>query len=66
MTNGDKIRKMSDEELAAFITDTEIAGDDAKGCNMCIYQPFMRCVITNDCYTGIKKWLESEAQPNDR
>lgn len=65
MTNFEKIKKMSVEELAAAI---------AKGvsCDPCDYCPFFEdCCDTNECYDHcydfedseiIQKWLESEAE----
>ena len=50
MTNGDKIRKMTDEELVAFmICPYGFEADDF-------------CVNDEDCNDCVKGWLESEAE----
>ena len=48
MTNGDRIRQMTDEELA-----------DIMRCNQCIYQGMPECE-RNDCEYGILAWLKQE------
>lgn len=55
MSNFEKIKKMSVEELAeSFILD----------CNCCIYfEPCIEaCDCDYDCKDGIKEWLESEVE----
>ena len=58
MTNGDKIRQMSDEELAEFINSTDPHG------YMCRY-----CVTENcknqTCCAGVLAWLKQEAKENE-
>ena len=53
VTNGDKIRAMSDEELACYI----------RQCACCEYEhDGEKCVLDN-CTDGIVKWLKKEAEP---
>lgn len=53
MTNYEKIKNMSAEEMAIFINDTA-------PCQVCAFEN-EKCVFENRrCYGGIKKWLESE------
>ena len=61
MTNGDRIRQMSDEELA------EILDWNRKyKCDYCqyphIYEEFDCVVNEADCKEGIKAYLESEEE----
>lgn len=58
MTNGDKIRSMSDVELAKFIRNN----DD---CECCAFVFASGDCNSNFCAVGIKKWLESEVDKND-
>ena len=48
MTNGDRIRQMSNEELAKLLD-----------CDFCIYKEKRFC---DECEEGIKAYLESEAE----
>ena len=53
MTNGDKIRKMSDEELAEFI-------DSHVPCfEFCMCDHY---ICKEKCKEGKEKWLKSEAE----
>ena len=52
MTNGDRIRQMSNEEMARFIGDM---------CNVCIYKDRPQCMCKG-CKEGIKAYLESEVE----
>ena len=59
MTNADKIRSMSDEELAEFLEQFEV-------CSHCEYMDKERCTFENPCTHGFAtamalKWLQSEA-----
>ena len=54
MTNGDKVRQMSDEELARII--------QSASCNWCIYRHGDDECITHPCRGGIKAYLESEVE----
>lgn len=47
MTNGDRIRQMSNEELVELLD-----------CDFCIYKDKTYC--HNECEEGIKAYLESE------
>jgi hypothetical protein len=50
MTNGDRIRQMSDEELAKKLQ-----------CDSCLYQIMKSECETSDCAFGILAWLRKEA-----
>ena len=52
MTNGDRIRKMKDEELAGILY-----------CNQCIYCGMPECE-SPDCAYGIMAWLKQEEEEN--
>lgn len=53
VTNGDKIRSMSDEELAEFI-------DSHVPCfEFCMCDHY---ICKEKCKEGIEKWLKSEAE----
>lgn len=52
ITNADRIRSMSDEELAEFIT-------DYVGCERC---PITWCVGDESCISAILEWLKSEVK----
>ena len=49
MTNGDRIRQMSNEELAELLD-----------CDFCIYKDKTYC--NKECEEGIKAYLESEEE----
>ena len=49
MTNADKIRQMTDEELAEWL-------DECAGCNICTKHP----VCDIDCFHGYLEWLKQE------
>ena len=54
-TNGDRIRKMTDEQLACYI----------RQCACCEYEhDGEKCVLDN-CTAGIVKWLKKEAHEDD-
>lgn len=58
MTNGDKVRNMSNKELALLLTEN---------CAVCSYRGNgdVRCYSAiPPCTEGIEKWLESEADKN--
>lgn len=57
MTNFEKIKNMSVEEMAEWLQNT------LKECDVCIYGEHNTCPCT--CIYGITEWLESEAE-NDR
>lgn len=53
-TNADRIRSMSDEELAEWINTKNM-------CEQCVYTPGGLC-MKKPCINGILKWLQSEAE----
>ena len=55
MTNCDRIRKMTDEELAELF-------DKCADCQMCIDNP-SKCKM--ECIDGYMQWLKQEVQNND-
>ena len=55
MTNGDRIRQMSNEELAFYLKSKL----GTLGCNICVYDED-ECLC--ECVKGIKAYLESEAK----
>ena len=55
-TNSDKIRNMSDEELAEWI-------NTKSTCEQCAYEPENLCIKPRTtCTNGILQWLQSEAE----
>lgn len=63
ITNGDKIRQMSNEELNKFLTSFSL-----QGCKYCAYSQvdgdFVLCQKTknNCCVDGLMDWLNSPAE----
>lgn len=62
-TNADKIRSMSDEELAELIT----SGEWSCICPMCLYYETDICCFENgeverNCVQGIMDWLKAESE----
>lgn len=56
MTNGDRIRQMTDEELADILSDK---------CSVCNYQ-YGRCDSQFCiCAEGVLAWLKQEVKTND-
>ena len=53
MTNGDRIRQMSNEELANMFYDK---------CECCKFEPGSKDCVENICVEGIKAYLESEEE----
>lgn len=53
-TNGDKIRAMTDEELADWLTD----GHD--NCDICALCSFGACRLESICEEGVLEWLKQE------
>ena len=53
-TNADRIRNMSDEELAEWINTKD-------ACGQCAYELESLC-MEEPCTNGILKWLQSEAE----
>ena len=56
MTNGDRIRQMSNEELAEWLDITI----DASCCNVCVCGKGQECY--NVCTEGIKAYLDTEVE----
>lgn len=56
MTNGDKIRKMPDEQLAMVI---------GRSCIHCVYQHEPDCT-PYDCYSGKVEFLKKEVDEDGR
>jgi len=55
MTNGDKIRSMSNEELANFIYDTS---ESYETCDRCAIGKGIEC--PDNCTDGIMLWINQE------
>ena len=55
-TNADRIRKMTDEQLAEMLDIYDVD-------EICSYCAEIEC--TNECYKGILKWLKQEVLKND-
>lgn len=56
MNNADRIRSMSDEELAGFLDEF----DSVSGCDMCSVRG--NCHAESNCIEGFLGWLKSEAK----
>ena len=54
MTNGDRIRQMSNEELARLI--------ESNPCDWCIYERGDNGCIPHPCRQGIKAYLDMEVE----
>ena len=61
MTNLDRIREMTAEELAEFLDRVTISC--SAGGSMCENCPLKECEIC--CSSRLVKWLESEVSEND-
>lgn len=58
MTNYDRIKQMSIEEMAKFLNDY---CDGA--CECCVFRRNANCYVNSDkCKLGIEEWLESEEE----
>ena len=55
MTNGDRIRQMSNEELAKYIS------KNMSNCNCCAYDNSSKC-FGSLCKEGIKAYLDMEVE----
>ena len=58
MTNYEKIKNMSVEEMAEWLQ------GGINECNCCSYRLSFGCPDT--CIYGIKQWLESEVEENEK
>lgn len=56
MTNADRIRQMTDEELAEMFDVDEV-------CSYCVYHNNYDC--HNRCYAGFLEWLKQEVKTDD-
>ena len=61
MTNGDKIRSMSDKELARILDDSKVFFT----CNDCKYGSSRGSICDKDCVKVMEEWLGQEAEEND-
>ena len=57
-TNADRIRQMTDEELAEWLI-----GND--NCDICALCSFGACRVESECGKGILEWLKQEDEKND-
>ena len=55
MTNGDRIRQMSNEELAKWL-------DEHLGFDICLICAYEKYSCEQNCVEGIKAYLESEEE----
>lgn len=55
-TNADRIRSMTDEELAEFFEKLEVV------CDMCAFKVGCCNIAPDNCKSGLLKWLQSEAE----
>lgn len=55
ITNGDRIRNMTDEELAKLLT------GEGHPCNMCA--PEYYCSLDSRCVDGVLLWLRQKVNP---
>lgn len=58
MTNGDKVRRMEDEDLSKKV----LAGQ----CACCIYQITGCSSDPQDCFDGVLQWLKQEIVEDDK
>jgi hypothetical protein len=54
-SNADRIRQMTDEELAEWITDQDL-------CDLC---QFSTCRPESECAKGVLEWLKQEVEKDD-
>ena len=55
-TNADRIRSMTDEELAEFFEKLEVV------CDMCAFKVGCCNIAPDNCKSGLLKWLQSEVE----
>ena len=61
ITNADRIRTMSDEELAEFMENFDKTG----GCDTCSIRYQGKCNSISKCKDGYLGWLQSEVKVSD-
>lgn len=59
MTNGERIRNMSDEEIAEFILESRSI------CKVCKMRNEECTGAFHECWDGICKWLKQEVKENE-
>ena len=59
MTNGDRIRNMTDKEIAVNLANLIDSNDSV--CRHCEFHKNLYMCTTKDCIDGIIKWMEKEA-----
>ena len=63
LTNGDKIRAMSNRELAEFLFNSDY---EESACEVCPHRYTDDCAMKKDaCIAGYKAWLNSEAEDKE-
>ena len=60
MTNADRIRQMTDEELAEMLDIYDVE----EVCDYCAHHGDWAC--HNKCYAGILEWLKMEVEQDDK
>lgn len=60
MTNADRIRAMSDEELAEFLCHLRSDGEEGFACSACKAEPYCRAG-----HNGMIDWLQRPAEEDD-
>lgn len=65
MTNADKIRSMTDEQLADWLL--KLFGDNELYCEVCVFCYDCECVSPSGyaCRDAAIKWLQEETKDND-
>lgn len=62
MTNGDKIRAMSNRKLAEFLFNSDY---EESACEVCPHRYTDDCAMKKTaCFDGYEAWLNSEAEDN--
>ena len=67
MTNLEKIKKYSADEMADFIIDSQQGPDHwPYPCDCCVFVDEHKCYTSRnkkDCFEGVIGWLNSEVEP---
>lgn len=64
-TNADRIRSMTDEELAEFIfsqVKAKCSNHDCVGADFCYYHADMNGTCGSGCEQAIEKWLKADSE----